>query len=237
MHLVLTDRLTCPRCGPQFGLILLAERLEDRRVLDGALGCPNCRDRYPITGGFGDLRPAPRAAWPVDDAAALGDDAAVLGDEMTPAAAEGAALDGGGEASGSDSRDGALLLELLGAARGAGQVAVVGAAASRLPALRQAADPELELVVVGSALRSQPERAGVSRLAAGPTLPFFDRSMRGVLLSGAELSPQRAAEAARVVAARHRVVVIDAGPECEAWLRGAGLPEVHMQGRLAAGAR
>ena len=24
MHLFLTDRLSCPRCGPEFGLILLA---------------------------------------------------------------------------------------------------------------------------------------------------------------------------------------------------------------------
>ena len=60
MHLLLTDRLTCPRCGPEFGLVLLADRLEDRRVLEGALGCPNCRDRYPVRDGFGDLRPPPR---------------------------------------------------------------------------------------------------------------------------------------------------------------------------------
>ncbi len=32
----------------------------ERRVLDGSLGCPNCRDRYPVTSGFADLRPPPR---------------------------------------------------------------------------------------------------------------------------------------------------------------------------------
>ena len=67
MDLLLTDRLTCPRCGPEFGLILLADRLEDRRVLEGALGCPNCRDRYPVIDGFGDLRPPPRTAFPEEE--------------------------------------------------------------------------------------------------------------------------------------------------------------------------
>ena len=43
MHILLTDTLTCPRCGPDFGLILLAERIEGRRVMDGHLGCANCR--------------------------------------------------------------------------------------------------------------------------------------------------------------------------------------------------
>ena len=64
MHLLLTDRLCCPRCGPEFGLILLADRLEDRRVHEGGLGCSNCRDSYPVRGGVGDLRSAPRGETP-----------------------------------------------------------------------------------------------------------------------------------------------------------------------------
>lgn len=57
MHLLATDVLTCPRCGPRFGLILLADRLERRRVLAGRLGCSNCRSAYPIMDGFAELRP------------------------------------------------------------------------------------------------------------------------------------------------------------------------------------
>lgn len=56
MHILLTDILACPRCGPQHGLILLADRLEERRVLDGWLGCANCRDHYPLVNGALDLR-------------------------------------------------------------------------------------------------------------------------------------------------------------------------------------
>ncbi len=57
MNVLLTDVLSCPRCGPEFGLVLLADRVEGRRVLEGRLGCPNCRERYEVRGGFGDLRP------------------------------------------------------------------------------------------------------------------------------------------------------------------------------------
>ncbi|MBW3629268.1 MAG: hypothetical protein KY464_08225 [Gemmatimonadetes bacterium] len=56
MHILVTDILTCPRCGPQFGLIVLADRIEDRRVLTGGLGCANCRNEYPIREGIADLR-------------------------------------------------------------------------------------------------------------------------------------------------------------------------------------
>jgi uncharacterized protein YbaR (Trm112 family) len=56
MHILLTDVLTCPRCGPEFGLILLADRIENRRVLEGWLGCANCRERFRVEQGFADLR-------------------------------------------------------------------------------------------------------------------------------------------------------------------------------------
>lgn len=59
MHILVTDILTCPRCGPRFGLILLADRMEERRVYEGSLGCPNCRERYAVRGGFADLRYPP----------------------------------------------------------------------------------------------------------------------------------------------------------------------------------
>ena len=56
MHILLTDILTCPRCGPEFGLILLADEVEERQVLAGGLGCSNCREMYRIEGGAVDLR-------------------------------------------------------------------------------------------------------------------------------------------------------------------------------------
>ena len=56
MHLVLTDVLTCPRCGPPTGLIVLADRMAGRRVVQGRLGCPNCQSSYGVREGVADLR-------------------------------------------------------------------------------------------------------------------------------------------------------------------------------------
>jgi uncharacterized protein YbaR (Trm112 family) len=58
MYILLTDALTCPRCGPEFGLLVLADRMEDRRVIEGRLGCANCRSAFPIHNAAADLRVA-----------------------------------------------------------------------------------------------------------------------------------------------------------------------------------
>ena len=50
MNLLLTDHLACPKCRGG-GLILLAERVEGRRVYAGQLGCPSCQARYPVVNG------------------------------------------------------------------------------------------------------------------------------------------------------------------------------------------
>ncbi len=78
MHILLTDILRCPRCGPEFGLVLLADRVEDRRVAAGRLGCANCREMYPVTGGELDLRVPGAAVLPEGGAAAGPDDAVRL---------------------------------------------------------------------------------------------------------------------------------------------------------------
>lgn len=70
MYITVTDILTCPRCGPDWGLIVLADRLEARQVVEGRLGCANCRGEYPIQGGTADLRLAEggdAGAGPVED--------------------------------------------------------------------------------------------------------------------------------------------------------------------------
>src|SRR5688572_8681001 len=55
MYSPLSDVVTCPRCGPGYGLVLLAERSENRRVLEGWFGCSNCREKYVVSGGFCEL--------------------------------------------------------------------------------------------------------------------------------------------------------------------------------------
>ncbi len=62
MDPALSDLLTCPRCGPTYGLVLLPDRLDGGRVVTGTLGCANCRERYGVIDGVADLRvPGPAA--------------------------------------------------------------------------------------------------------------------------------------------------------------------------------
>ena len=147
MHILLTDALTCPRCGPDFGLVALAERLEDRRVAAGHLGCPNCRSQYPIRDHVADLRPGPSAA---DEA-------------ERPASAE---ADGGEGEEG-----GVRLAALMGLAGAGGMVLVAGPGTRHAPALH-AVVPEVEVIAL-SASPAAGAGPGVSPLlVSGPGLPF-----------------------------------------------------------------
>jgi uncharacterized protein YbaR (Trm112 family) len=177
MHILLTDRLTCPRCGPEFGLILLSHRMEERRVLEGSLGCSNCRERFPIRAGVADLRPPPR-----------GDLAGSkhLEPPTSPSPLEVAAL--------------------LGVTEGPGNLALVGRMAAHAEAVAGLV-PGVEVVAIARGLESEEgETEGVSRFVAGSRLPLQSRSLRGVALFGNE-GLGRAAELVRVVARFGRVVV------------------------------
>jgi len=149
VHILLTDRLICPRCGPGFGLILIADRLENRRVIEGSLGCPNCRDRFPVEGGFGDLRPPPRSTR---------DDAPELEPPASPSPREVAAL--------------------LGLTDGPGSVALIGGLAGHATALAGLV-PGVEFVGIAPGLREWEEEEGVSRMTTGASLPFSSGSLRG----------------------------------------------------------
>ena len=59
MFAPLSDIVTCPRCGPTFGLIMLADHVADRRAHEAWLGCANCRERYRVQQGFANLRFGP----------------------------------------------------------------------------------------------------------------------------------------------------------------------------------
>ncbi|MGH7469801.1 MAG: hypothetical protein ACRENP_17770 [Longimicrobiales bacterium] len=75
MHLVLTDWLTCPHCGPHEGLIVLAERIVNRRILEGALGCPACQRQFSVRNGEADLRTDTDSSFHTMTAAATAEDA------------------------------------------------------------------------------------------------------------------------------------------------------------------
>ncbi len=194
MHLLLTDRLTCPRCGPEFGLILLADELVDRIVHEGVLGCPNCRDSFSIQAGFGDLRAPPRGALEAGLAGAFG---------------------------GHDVAEAERIAALIGVARGPGTVALVGGLGGHGQTISSLTE-DLQVVGIDADLSEWPSDPSWSRIVAGPGLPFFSRSLRGVAIDG-RLGRHWIDEAARVVAPMSRVVVTDAEGETGAWLEEAGL--------------
>jgi uncharacterized protein YbaR (Trm112 family) len=184
MHLLLTDRLACPRCGPEFGLILLADRIEERRVLEGVLGCPNCRERYPVRGGFGDFRPPPRGALPYRGSPAT-----------DPPTAE----------------ETMRLAALLGVAEGPGNLLLAGApVAHALPLARLV--EEIEVVAVAPAAHGEEEQPGVSRIGVGRRLPFYSGMFRGVALEGAAIEAWLD-EGIRLVARLGRLVLLEAADE------------------------
>jgi len=183
MHLLLTDIVACPRCGPEFGLILLADRVEDRRVLEGRLGCPNCREQYPVSGGVLDARLA------ADRSPATADDAGGAIDAADPGDAEAAMRL-------------AALLELAGAR---GTVLVAGPGAALAPGIALLV-PDLEVVALTAGpTAGRGERLGVSRVVSRGALPFRSRTLRGVALTGAD--DAALAEGVRVLQPGARLVV------------------------------
>jgi uncharacterized protein YbaR (Trm112 family) len=190
MHILLTDVLTCPRCGPEFGLILLADRIANRRVLEGWLGCANCRERFRIEHGFADLR------FDALEPQVHGSDSSAAADAMKIAA-------------------------LLGVTEGPGLVLVTGPGAAHAGVIADLI-PGLEMIAAWAPLAAEPERAGVSRLAAARGLPIRSASMRGVALTAAPADAELA-EAARVLAPRARVVVASGATEVAEQLTERGL--------------
>jgi uncharacterized protein YbaR (Trm112 family) len=195
VFLLLTDKLTCPRCGPGFGLVLLASELQDRVVRQGRLGCANCRDAYPIEDGFADLRAAPRG--PLERG-----------------------LAGTPPPEGDDESEATRLRALLGIVGGPGTLALVGEPARHARALARML-PEMHVVAVDADLRAWPEESGVSRLVSAPGIPLVDMATRGLVLDG-RLGEGLVGEAARVVAPRGRVAVLRPAPDAANLLERAG---------------
>ena len=197
MHLLLTDRLTCPRCGPDFGLILLADGVEERRVSHGRLGCANCREEYPVEAGFADLRPPPRGPLPQEETRP--------GAEPDP-----------------DYWESLRLAALLGVEKGPGFAFLHGsaaAAASRIAGMVE----DLEVVAAGPGAHAWEEAAGVSRMAASVPLPFYTGTLRGAILTSLTEEPEGLLEeAVRCVAPGARVVVLQAPEGTRRSLEEAG---------------
>ena len=224
MHILLTDLLSCPRCGPDFGLILLADRIVERRVLDGQLGCANCREKYVIAGGYGELATGlpPRVGATVDGEAADSTAAAASAPSpQNPAA--------------NPDEPAMRLAALFGVTDGPGFVLLVGKPAAHAAALADMV-PGLEVVAAADEARAWEERAGVSRIDVASRLPFHNRQLRGVALSGTG-GGELLEEAVRALGPLARLVLLDAPPDAAENVRALGLTVLAQQGDTLVAAR
>lgn len=207
MHILLTDILSCPRCGPESGLILLADRIEDRRVLAGTLGCARCRGKYPVRAGVADLRAGPAAGTPADG-------------EPEPARE-------------SDAERALRWAALMGVSGGPGFVFVTGDAAALASEIATLIDG---IEVVAADRAADAELPGVSRIEVTDRLPFYSGKIRGVALAGAT-ADTLLEEGARVVGPLGRIVLEPAPDLAEARLSRAGLRVIARQDRTMVAGR
>ncbi|MDE2974394.1 MAG: hypothetical protein OXU64_06700 [Gemmatimonadota bacterium] len=218
MNVALVDHLACPRCGPPFGLVLLARDVRDRRVRTGEFGCPNCRDRFPVEGGFGDLRPPPRAGG---GAGAGGGDAE-------------AGRPGAGTAGGSDAAEKALrLAAALGVTSGPGLILVTDGHRDEAGPLARLVRG-IEVVVVGWRGRGLAGE-GVSAFVTGPRLPLRDGVARGAVAEGGSGGEGWWGECLRTVTPGGRIVITGATQEAREWVAKAGLATALDEGGVVAG--
>lgn len=213
MHILLTDILSCPQCGPEFGLILLADRIDERRVQAGALGCANCQRKYPIHEGLADLRVRePDTAKPVQaDASPPGAD--------TPTV---------------DARDAFRWAAMMGVTEGPGFILMAGPAAAAASAVAGMIEG-IEVVVAESEPYTE-QAAGLSRIAIDTALPFYSGKLRAVTLSGG-VARSLLAEGARAVGPLGRIVLDPAPPDAQERLQEHGLRVMARQGTTVVAGR
>lgn len=238
MHLLLVDHLTCPRCGPEFGLILMADGVSDRRVQSGSLGCFNCRERYPVANGQAHLLPPGE----VQGEEGSGDGLA------GPEGARGDGATAGEPREAGDAEAAFRVAALLGIRKGPGHVLVAGEAARHARAVARLVE-ELEVVVLnreggaaggdeeagadggGAAADGDagndgaagpPSRSGRTDLVVGSALPVRSHALMGAFLD-APWSTSHLEEALRVVRPGARIVLRDAPQETREALESRGL--------------
>lgn len=203
MHIGLVEQLLCPRCGPPYGLILLAREVRERRVQQGEFGCRKCRGSYPVEAGFGDLRPPPRSPAPSVGAAA-----------SRVASNPDAAL---------------RLAAALGVVRGPGVLLLDEFHASDARALAGMVD-DVEVVVVGWGGRGV-AGPGVSTFVAGGTIPIRDGAVLGVAVGG-DQDEAAWSESLRVLADGGRLVISGPSEASREWVRSSGLVQLLDDGGL-----
>lgn len=207
MHISLSDLVTCPRCGPAYGLVLVPAWIQERRVKAGMLGCANCRERYPIREGV---------VWFEAPAGAAAE--ARVGESRGP-----------GAAGSSDAVVKVAAVLGLAAVRGVvllgGRAVVHGSGLARLI-------EGIEVVVLEGPGSESSGAGVVSRFRTGAVVPLRNGSVAAVAWLG-PVAEAMVAEAVRVLRPGGRLLVDPAPPALRARLESASVSEaLHEDGML-----
>ncbi len=179
-------------------MVLRADNVAGGRVLDGFLGCSNCRILYPVAGGVADLRDPPRSR----------------------ALARGRGVPRGSRARNAAADEALRLAALMGVVGGGVPVVVAGDLAGRAPEL---AALLADVGVVALAPRFDPDPPlGITCLMASARLPLADGSVAAIALAGS-WAEGLIADAPRCLTRSGRLVILDASPEGERAFRDQSL--------------
>lgn len=213
MLLDLAEALCCPRCGPPQALVVLVQRMEGRRVVEGRLACPTCEARFEVLDGRLDFR-----------------------DPDAGPESRGPAIGGGAGEPGSGRRadeDAVIVAALLGVRDGRGLVVVgpgLGAAAERIGALcggcevlRLDSVPDFDSPTLSPVAQESGEVTSPTSLVGvgSEALPLLNARVQGVALDTGD--PTSVAEATRVLAPGGRLVLLRPAPGAAAAAAGDGL--------------
>lgn len=207
MLLELSEVFVCPRCRPAQGMVVMVERLDGRRVLEGRLGCPGCDLRVPIRRGtirFDRTAPPPGAEEAGDPAAAGDDDGALgaggerrLPELLREAEPEEAAV---------------RLAALVGADRAEGYL-LLGSGLAPLAAGLAARAPDAEVLALAEGTERAPSEGVARAVGIDPSaLPVITGRMAGAALAAPRVPELR--EAARVLREEARLAILAPGPGC-----------------------
>lgn len=220
LQLGVAERLSCPRCGPAYPLILLATQAGGQRVQTGELGCPNCRDRYPVQEGIADLREA--------------------GERLGSAVGHDKGDDGPtGGASSHPELPASTLAALLGVTQGPARILLVGFGVDVAPELLEVMDTVegVQFVAAGPVGKmpkglTSPALAGV--VVVGRTLPFQAGGFHAVAVDP-EVGARWLDQLPSLLRPGARLVLVRPGAEDPQRLRSLGLALLLNDSRAVVG--
>ena len=178
MFIELVDSLRCPEPHDETWLVATIDRLDGRHIVEGSLGCPICRQVYPIRDGVVEMRRGETPPHPPHDDT-YGRMTLPSDDDVSRCAA------------------------LLGMAEPGGLYVLAGAAGKVTNGLEQVTEGKLLLV---SPTDDVVLTSDMSVLRASGTLPVAACVVRGVLLDAASATELFLAQAERALVAGGRLV-------------------------------